>query len=397
MSQASVALVVPCFDEEARLDRSAFLALVDDAPCLNLVFVDDGSRDQTLAILHAMARERPDHIEVVALPKTGARPKRYGRDFSMRWQVRSRLPASSTPDLSTPPAEIRRLTELAQAEAHDVLMGSRVHFSAGLSIANPLATISAVFSRPASLSLGLPVYDTQCGAKLFRRTQALAEALREPFSSRWAFDVELLARLIRPRAGILAIPSRASGKNPLTGPTFPAPRCALPPPCGPRSNSRASAGSCAPLVAARDSVIVDGSNVLVRRTTRPTGENCLLNNYGRAPIVMSRGAGCELWDVDGSRTLDMTAGIAVCVLGHVSPGWRRPSPARPRVCTTPPIFISSKNRFRAPRPRRSAAALLPQFFFCNLGTRPTKLPSSPPGATQARGAGPAQSRGDYRL
>ena len=96
ISQASVALVVPCFDEEARLDRSAFLALVDDAPCLNLVFVDDGSRDQTLAILHAMARERPDHIEVVALPKNRGKAEAVRRDFSMRWQVRSRLPASST-------------------------------------------------------------------------------------------------------------------------------------------------------------------------------------------------------------------------------------------------------------------------------------------------------------
>ncbi len=41
-----------------------------------------------------------------------------------------------------------------------------------------------------------------------------------------------------------------------------------------------------------------------------------MNNYGRAPIVMSRGQGCTLWDVDGRRFLDMTAGIAVCILGH---------------------------------------------------------------------------------
>ena len=32
-----------------------------------------------------------------------------------------------------------------------------------------------------------------------------------------------------------------------------------------------------------------------------TGRKLLINNYGRAPIVMSRGAGCELWDVDGRR------------------------------------------------------------------------------------------------
>src|SRR5919112_603102 len=50
------------------------------------------------------------------------------------------------------------------------------------------------------------------------------------------------------------------------------------------------------------------------------GQRLLLNNYRQAPVVMTRGEGCQLWDVDGRRYLDMTAGIAVCVLGHGHPG-----------------------------------------------------------------------------
>ncbi|MEJ7604427.1 MAG: acetylornithine/succinylornithine family transaminase [Kofleriaceae bacterium] len=45
----------------------------------------------------------------------------------------------------------------------------------------------------------------------------------------------------------------------------------------------------------------------------------LVKNYRQQPIVLERGRGCEVWDRDGLRYLDMTAGIAVCGLGHGHP------------------------------------------------------------------------------
>ena len=45
-------------------------------------------------------------------------------------------------------------------------------------------------------------------------------------------------------------------------------------------------------------------------------DQVLLKNNKPQPIVFERGRGCEVWDRAGTRYLDMTAGIAVCGLGH---------------------------------------------------------------------------------
>jgi acetylornithine/N-succinyldiaminopimelate aminotransferase len=52
-----------------------------------------------------------------------------------------------------------------------------------------------------------------------------------------------------------------------------------------------------------------------------TASQVLVKNYRQQPIVLERGRGCEVWDRDGLRYLDMTAGIAVCGLGHSHPAF----------------------------------------------------------------------------
>jgi acetylornithine/N-succinyldiaminopimelate aminotransferase len=48
-------------------------------------------------------------------------------------------------------------------------------------------------------------------------------------------------------------------------------------------------------------------------------DQVFVKNYRQQPIVLERGRGCEVWDKAGTRYLDMTAGIAVCGLGHSHP------------------------------------------------------------------------------
>jgi dolichyl-phosphate beta-glucosyltransferase len=208
--------VVPCFEEAPRLDRAAWLGLADAAPDTRLQFVDDGSRDGTLAVLEELAGQRPERIEVVALPENRGKAEAVRHGMRRALDARAGSVGYVDADLATPPAELARLARLMRDGDYDMLMGSRVQLL-GRAIARSQVRhyMGRVFATIASLSLGLPVYDTQCGAKLFRPTPALAAALATPFVSRWAFDVELLDRLLHPPAGIAPVEPGRIREEPL--------------------------------------------------------------------------------------------------------------------------------------------------------------------------------------
>lgn len=216
MSSSRIAWVVPCFEEAARLDRAALLALAQGSAPAGLILVDDGSRDSTPAILHALAEEHPELIESLVLPQN------QGKAEAVRFGMRHALATGAAlvgyldADFSTPPAELVRLAQLMRAADCDVLMGSRVQLlGRRIERSNLRHYAGRVFATCASLTLGLPVYDTQCGAKLFRANPALASALERPFTSRWAFDVELLGRLLRPGAGVPPVGAERIREEPL--------------------------------------------------------------------------------------------------------------------------------------------------------------------------------------
>jgi hypothetical protein len=56
--------------------------------------------------------------------------------------------------------------------------------------------LGRVFATIAALALDAQVYDTQCGTKWLRVSPTLVSALAAPFRARWAFDIELLLRLL---------------------------------------------------------------------------------------------------------------------------------------------------------------------------------------------------------
>jgi len=68
VTSPALALVVPCYNEAARLDPDAFLRFVSSHPQVQLVMVDDGSEDGTKAVLEAMRKAAPEAVTVVCQP-----------------------------------------------------------------------------------------------------------------------------------------------------------------------------------------------------------------------------------------------------------------------------------------------------------------------------------------
>ena len=184
------AVVIPCFNEARRLDTAALDEL--RAAGSAVIVVDDGSTDDTAAIARAAGHT------VISIPHGGkAEATRQGLLAAIADGVA--VTGYLDADFSTPASEWLRLRDvMGDDEELAVVMGARMaHLGAKIERRPARHYLGRVFATAASFTLSLPVYDTQCGAKVLRVSPALQDALATPFISGWAFDVELIKRLLR--------------------------------------------------------------------------------------------------------------------------------------------------------------------------------------------------------
>jgi len=194
----TTAIVVPCFDEAARLDVAALAGLSALAGA-RVVLVDDGSTDGTAAVLGTATSAHPERFRVVTLPDNRGKGEAVRTGLQIALADGADVVGYYDADLATPPVEMARLVdELRDHPERSVVLGSRVGLL-GHEIERSAARhyLGRLHATASSTVLRLPVYDTQCGAKVLRAGPELTTALATPFTSRWSFDVELLGRLLR--------------------------------------------------------------------------------------------------------------------------------------------------------------------------------------------------------
>jgi glycosyltransferase involved in cell wall biosynthesis len=184
-------IVVPAYNEAGRIGarlREIDACVAHDGRRADVIVVDDGSTDDTVALVERVARELAVPVAVIA-----SRPNR-GKGHAVRTGVlaaRGRYVLVTDADLSTPMSELGKLMPVADAGV-PVVIGSRRLPGAQLEVRQPwLREAMGEVFRAITRRLVVQVSDVTCGFKLFARDAAHALFARVTLED-WSYDAEVL-------------------------------------------------------------------------------------------------------------------------------------------------------------------------------------------------------------
>ncbi len=188
-------VIIPCYNEESRLDINAFTAFAAEHPHISLWLADDGSTDNTGHMIEEMCtlpnlralRFSPNRGKAETVRRGILAALEENPDLVGFWDADLATPLNVIPDF---------ITKFAGNEHLLMVTGCRLKRLGALVEREPLRhLLGRVFATIVSNHLRLPIYDTQCGAKVLT-ARAAGASMDKPFASRWFFDVEIYKRLM---------------------------------------------------------------------------------------------------------------------------------------------------------------------------------------------------------
>ncbi|MBT7654803.1 MAG: glycosyltransferase [Flavobacteriaceae bacterium] len=191
-----IALIIPCYNEASRFPVNRFVSFLKKKKAVSIYFVNDGSSDNTDSVLEDLRIKFPEHVSVINQEKNEGKAAavRLGMNNALRNNKFNRF-AFLDADLSTSIEECILLSKKITKEISFVF-GSRIK-----KLDNKIQRkahrfiIGRVIATFISKMLRLPIYDSQCGCKIFSREWTTL-IFNEVFLTRWLFDVEIFYRLI---------------------------------------------------------------------------------------------------------------------------------------------------------------------------------------------------------
>src|SRR5579864_3508273 len=123
----STIIVVPCYNEGSRLAAEQFLAFVKRHPAVRFLFVNDGSSDNTLAVLHELHEQARAHVDILDLPRNQGKAEAVRQGCLAAFNERADRIGYWDADLATPlPAIPDLLHVLAANPRAELVCGARV-------------------------------------------------------------------------------------------------------------------------------------------------------------------------------------------------------------------------------------------------------------------------------
>lgn len=188
----NICIIIPCYNEADRFNVRHFDAFYSKSD-YSFIFVNDGSKDDTLAMLTDVAKDK-SRMQVLDLKRNMGKAEavRFGFlegakldqfEYIGFWDA----------DFATPLNEVFFFEKFFNG-GKQIVFGARVkRLGANISRKASRHYFGRIFSTITTKLFKLPIYDTQCGAKFFH-VSLIPALFDKPFHSKWMFDIEIFVR-----------------------------------------------------------------------------------------------------------------------------------------------------------------------------------------------------------